>query len=126
MPHNTGIIVSFGIPGGQPDRGNERRLIAQFGSVDAFKSEFVVQGLSQFGSGWVWLVEKDDSLHIQRTSNAMTPLIGGGTPLLVCDVWEHAYYVDYENRRVDFLKAFVDHLADWDAIVMGRPTQAAF
>jgi superoxide dismutase, Fe-Mn family len=98
----------------------ERRLVAQFGSVDAFKSEFVAQGLSQFGSGWVWLVEKDDSLHVQRTSNAMTPLIGGGMPLLVCDVWEHAYYVDYENRRADFLKAFVDHLADWDAVVLGH------
>jgi Fe-Mn family superoxide dismutase len=98
----------------------ERRLVAQFGSVNAFKAEFVAHGLSQFGSGWVWLVEMEGVLRIQRTANAVTPIITGETPLLVCDVWEHAYYVDYENRRADFLKVFVDHLIDWEAAASGR------
>lgn len=98
----------------------ERRLIARFGSIAAFKSEFVAQGLSQFGSGWVWLVETGERLQILKTSNAMTPIADGHKPLLLCDVWEHAYYVDYENRRADFLKSFLDHLVDWEAIAAGR------
>jgi len=95
----------------------ERRLIADFGSVSAFKSEFVNRGLSQFGSGWVWLVETAGRLKVLRTSNAVTPILAGQKPLLVCDVWEHAYYVDYENRRGEFLKAFIEHLVDWNAAV---------
>lgn len=98
----------------------QRRLVAQFGSVDAFKTEFIAQGLSQFGSGWVWLVETAGCLRIQRTANAVTPIITGDVPLLVCDIWEHAYYVDYENRRADFLKIFINHLVDWEAVSSGR------
>jgi Fe-Mn family superoxide dismutase len=98
----------------------ERRLVAQFGSVKAFKAEFVAQGMSQFGSGWVWLTETDGLLRIQRTGNAVTPIITGDIPLLVCDVWEHAYYVDYENRRAEFLNVFLDRLVDWSAISSGR------
>ena len=106
--------------GGPVPRALARRLVAQFGSVREFKAEFVAQGLSQFGSGWVWLVETDGLLRIVRTPNAKTPIITGDVPLLACDVWEHAYYVDYENRRVDFLKVFLDHLVDWDAVESGR------
>ena len=98
----------------------QKRIIADFGSVSAFKSEFVNQGLSQFGSGWVWLVETAERLKVLRTSNAVTPILAGHKPLLVCDVWEHAYYVDYENRRGDFLKAFLEHLVDWNAAVEER------
>jgi Fe-Mn family superoxide dismutase len=106
--------------GGNVPGALERRLAAQFGSVNSFKAEFVAQGLSQFGSGWVWLVEMEGQLRIQRTANAVTPIITRETPLLVCDVWEHAYYVDYENRRADYLKTFVDHLVDWEAAAAGR------
>ncbi|MEO6074586.1 MAG: superoxide dismutase [Burkholderiales bacterium] len=106
--------------GGNVPGALERRLVAQFGSVNAFKAEFVAQGLSQFGSGWVWLVETEGVLRIQRTANAVTPIITGEMPLLVCDVWEHAYYLDYENRRSDYLKTFIDHLVDWEAAAAGR------
>lgn len=107
--------------GGGPVPANlARRLTAEFGSVKAFKSEFVAQGLGQFGSGWVWLVAVRGRLQIGRTANAMTPVAEGHTPLMVCDVWEHAYYLDYANRRADFLKAFVDHMVDWQAVAAGR------
>lgn len=105
--------------GGRVPAALERRLVAQFGSLATFKAEFIAQGLAQFGSGWVWLVEMSGCLSIQKTPNAVTPIITGETPLLVCDVWEHAYYVDYENRRAEFIKAFLDHLVDWDAVMTG-------
>ena len=76
--------------------------------------------MAQFGSGWVWLVEASGHLQIQRTANALSPLVEGNKPLLVCDVWEHAYYVDYENRRADFLAVFLEHLVDWNAVLEER------
>lgn len=85
-----------------------------FGSFDSFKEQFVNAGLGQFGSGWVWLVSTAGKLEIVKTLNAETPLTDGKTPLLVCDVWEHAYYLDYQNRRADFLKVFIEKLANWD------------
>ncbi|MFZ5789385.1 MAG: superoxide dismutase [Pseudomonadota bacterium] len=94
----------------------ERRIAADFGSVDAFKRRFVEQGVAQFGSGWVWLVDSDGKLEIMKTANALNPLPFGKPPLLVCDVWEHAYYIDYRNRRPDFLKAFIDYLVDWERV----------
>lgn len=84
-----------------------------FGSFDAFKEQFVNAGLGQFGSGWVWLVSNNGKLEIVKTSNADTPLTDGKCPLLVCDVWEHAYYLDYQNKRADFLKVFVEKLVNW-------------
>ena len=113
--------------GGPVPDALEKRLIARFGSVATFKTEFTAQGMAQFGSGWVWLVEKDGDLQIQRTANALSPLVDGVKPLLVCDVWEHAYYVDYENRRADFLGVFLEHLVDWDAVLderVSRPLAA--
>jgi Fe-Mn family superoxide dismutase len=86
-----------------------------FGSYDKFESEFVAAGVAQFGSGWVWLIQDGDSLKIVTTSNADTPIAQRQNALLTCDVWEHAYYLDYQNRRKDFLQAFVDHLVDWDS-----------
>lgn len=107
--------------GGGPVPANlARRLAAEFGSVKAFKAEFIAQGLALFGSGWVWLAAVRGRLQIERTANAMTPVAEGHTPLLVCDVWEHAYYVDYANRRADFLKEFLDHMVDWHAVAAGR------
>ncbi|QQR69804.1 MAG: superoxide dismutase [Alphaproteobacteria bacterium] len=92
-----------------------KRLQDDFGGVDAFKQAFTQAGLTQFGSGWAWLVAgTDGKLKVVKTANAETPLTTTDTPLVVCDVWEHAYYLDYQNRRGDFLKAFLDNLIDWE------------
>jgi Fe-Mn family superoxide dismutase len=87
-----------------------------FGDLDGFKHKFSDAALGQFGSGWAWLVENAGKLEILKTSNAENPLPLGKRPLLVCDVWEHAYYVDYQNRRADYVKSFLDHLVDWEAV----------
>lgn len=101
--------------GGTPPVPLLDKINESFGSFDKFKEQFVAAGLGQFGSGWVWLVEADGGkLEIVKTANAETPLTDGKKPLLVCDVWEHAYYIDYQNKRADFLKAFVDKLANYD------------
>ena len=84
-----------------------------FGGVDEFKKAFKQAAVDQFGSGWAWLVSKSGKLAIETTSNADTPLAHGGTPLLVADVWEHAYYLDYQNRRPDHVQAWLDKLANW-------------
>jgi len=83
---------------------------AQF--VEAFKSA----GATQFGSGWAWLVLDGDKLRITKTANADTPIAHGMTPLLTVDVWEHAYYLDYQNRRPDYLDAFIEKLINWDFV----------
>jgi Fe-Mn family superoxide dismutase len=101
--------------GGKPTGPLQQRIDKAFGGFDQFKKAFVEAGLSQFGSGWVWLVQDGGQLKIVKTSNADTPVAHGQTALLTCDVWEHAYYLDYQNRRGDFLTAFVDHLANWDS-----------
>ena len=80
-----------------------------------FKNEFAKAGQEQFGSGWAWLVaDKKGTLSIEKTPNAETPIAEGKTPILTIDVWEHAYYLDYQNRRPDFLKAVIDNLINWD------------
>jgi Fe-Mn family superoxide dismutase len=100
--------------GGAPKGKLAERIKAAFGSFDAFKTAFSEAAMTQFGSGWAWLVQEGDTLKIVKTANADTPLAHGQTPLLTCDVWEHAYYLDYQNRRKDFVQAFLDHLANWD------------
>ena len=99
--------------GGKPDGKMLARLEKAFGNFEAFRKAFVDTGLAQFGSGWVWLVSEGDDLKVVKTANADTPLVHGQKPLLTCDVWEHAYYLDYQNRRKDFVETFVDHLANW-------------
>jgi Fe-Mn family superoxide dismutase len=89
------------------------RLSSSFGGIDGFKQQFVKAGLAQFGSGWVWLVATRGKLEIVATGNAATPLTEGKNVLLVCDVWEHAYYLDVQNRREEFLQRFVDRLVNW-------------
>ena len=106
----------------------EHRIAKDFGSVDAFKDEFVKAGAGQFGSGWVWLVEDADKLAILATHDADNPVAQGKKPLLTCDVWEHAYYIDYRNKRPDFLKTFIDNLVDWSFVAAnleGRNDDAA-
>lgn len=94
----------------------EEALIRDFGSVDAFKKAFIEAATGQFASGWAWLVaDNEDRLKIMTTSNAGTPLTHASLrPLLCLDVWEHAYYLDYQNKRPDYLKSVVDNLLNWD------------
>jgi len=101
--------------GGRPtDATLAIRLTNAFGDLDGFKKTFVDAATSQFGSGWAWLVvQPDGSLTVEKTANAENPLIGDATPLITCDVWEHAYYLDYKNKRGDFVTAFLDHLVNW-------------
>lgn len=100
--------------GGAPTGAIADKINDDFGSYDKFRDEFVSNGIGQFGSGWVWLVLDGGTLKVVKTANAETPLTAGATPLLVCDVWEHAYYLDYQNRRPDFLASFLDNLVNWD------------
>lgn len=102
--------------GGGAPTGKIKELIEKnFGSYDAFKKQFVEAGTKQFGSGWVWLVQdQDGALKIMSTGNADLPLIHGLNALLTCDIWEHAYYLDYQNRRKDYVEVFLDHLVNWD------------
>ena len=101
--------------GGGPPQGEIATLIERaFGGYDKFAAAFSDAGNGQFGSGWVWLVLADDTLAIRTTANAETPLIDGEQPLLTMDVWEHAYYLDYQNRRADYVAAFLAHLVNWD------------
>ncbi|WP_299617009.1 superoxide dismutase [Pelagibius sp.] len=100
--------------GGSPDGALAEAIDAAFGSLEAFKQQFKSAGVGQFGSGWVWLVKDDGALKIVTTANAETPLTEGQVPLLTCDVWEHAYYLDYQNRRPDFIQSFLDNLVNWD------------
>ena len=111
--HNVFWLSMAPNGGGTPTGNVAKKIDEAFGSFDKFKEQFVAGGIGQFGSGWVWLVASGGKLEIVKTANADTPLTEGKTPLLVCDVWEHAYYLDYQNRRADFLKVFVEKLANW-------------
>ena len=101
--------------GGKPAGAIAAAIDKKWGSYDAFKEAFTKSAVGNFGSGWTWLVKKaDGSLDIVNTSNAGTPLTTPDTALLTVDVWEHAYYIDYRNRRPDFVGAFLNSLANWD------------
>jgi len=100
--------------GGQPTGRLLDMIVETFGTFDAFKNAFATAAVGQFGSGWVWLVQEDGMLKIVKTYIADTPIAHGQTALLTCDVWEHAYYLDYQNRRKDFVQAFLDRLANWE------------
>ncbi len=102
--------------GGKPSGQVEKAITDSFGGFDKFSEAFVQAGTTQFGSGWAWLTFKDGKLEVTKTANGENPLVHGGTPLLGVDVWEHSYYIDYRNRRPDYLKAFVDHLVNWDYV----------
>jgi len=100
--------------GGEPPAALKQRIEAAFGGFDKFKQEFANAAVTQFGSGWAWLVRDGDALKIVKTGNADTPLVSGVTPLLTIDVWEHAYYLDYQNRRADYVNAVIDRLLNWE------------
>jgi Fe-Mn family superoxide dismutase len=102
--------------GGQPTGELKAKIEAAFGSYDAFAQEFKQAALTQFGSGWAWLVVENGALKIMKTPNADLPMAHGATALLTCDVWEHAYYLDYQNRRPDYVDTFLAHLVNWDFV----------
>ncbi|WP_311538831.1 superoxide dismutase [uncultured Bradyrhizobium sp.] len=103
--------------GGGPIPGNlEKRVIADFGSVEKFKDDFKSACIAQFGSGWAWLVFDGEKLAVTKTANADTPLTEGHAALLTCDVWEHSYYIDYHNLRPKYVDAFLSNLVDWETV----------
>ena len=103
--------------GGTPTGALADHITRDFGSFDAFRNDLKQAALTQFGSGWAWLViAADGKLAITKTGNADCPLVHGQTPLLTIDVWEHAYYLDFQNRRADYAEAFLSHLVNWDFV----------
>ena len=102
--------------GGEPEGVLAEMIDATFGSFVNFKELFLTAAKDQFGSGWVWLVLDEGELAVVAGANADTPVAHGLTPLFTVDVWEHAYYLDYQNRRVDFVKSVLDNLANWDFV----------
>lgn len=102
--------------GGEPSGKLKELLLSSFKDLDAFASEFKNACVSQFGSGWAWLVYDNGALKIVKTSNADTPLTTSQKPLMTCDVWEHAYYLDYQNRRPDYVENFFSHLVNWSFV----------
>jgi superoxide dismutase, Fe-Mn family len=102
--------------GGAPGGELARRVDDAFGNLEAFKDQFKTAAATQFGSGWAWLALDGDTLKVTKTLNGANPLVDGMTPLLGIDVWEHAYYLDYENRRPEYVAAFLNHLVNWEAV----------
>ena len=99
--------------GGEPPSALKQKIEASFGSVEACKKELATAATTQFGSGWAWLAQNGDKLQVVKTGNAELPLTKGIKPLLTIDVWEHAYYLDYQNRRPDYVNAVLDKLINW-------------
>ena len=100
--------------GGAPSGALLALIAASFGDLARFKAAFIAAGKARFGSGWIWLVHERGQLALETTANADTPLARGQRCLLTCDVWEHAYYLDHQARRADYVSAFLERLVDWD------------
>ena len=100
--------------GGVPQGELAEMINADFAGIDGFRKAFLKAAEQHFGSGWVWLVEADGKLDVISTANADLPMTAGKTALLVCDIWEHAYYLDYQNRKPDFVQTWLAHLINWD------------
>ena len=94
----------------------EKRLISDFGSIEQFKIDFKQAGITQFGSGWCWLSISNDKLIVTKTANAVNPLVSNMVPILGCDVWEHSYYIDFRNRRPEYLDKFIENLVNWEYV----------
>ena len=121
MPASTGTTSCSGAMmkkggGGNPGGELAKRIDDSFGSFEAFKEQFKTAGVTQFGSGWAWLALGGDQLKVVKTPNGENPLVQGMRPLLGIDVWEHAYYVDYENRRPEYIAAFLNQLVNWEEV----------
>ncbi|NCO76554.1 MAG: superoxide dismutase [Cyanobacteria bacterium] len=102
--------------GGTPSGALADKIVADFGSFDKFVEAFKTAGATQFGSGWAWLVLDNGTLKVTKTGNADNPLTVGQIPLLTMDVWEHAYYLDYQNKRPDYISDFLGKLVNWDFV----------
>ncbi|WP_017659516.1 superoxide dismutase [Baaleninema simplex] len=102
--------------GGKPTGALAKKIDAEFGSFDNFISELKSAAGGQFGSGWAWLVQDGDSLKVVKTPNAENPMTEGHKPLLTIDVWEHAYYLDYQNLRPNYIDTFLNNLVSWDFV----------
>jgi len=107
----------------KPDGGGDKipgklkaKIDSDLGGVAKAKEDFIQAGITQFGSGWAWIAVKDGKLAILKSPNGENPLVQDALPILGCDVWEHSYYIDYRNRRPDYLKAFWEHLINWDYV----------
>jgi Fe-Mn family superoxide dismutase len=111
--------------GGEPEGALAEAINASFGNVAGFREQFKASAMGQFGSGWTWLVRKGGSLEIVSTGNAETPLTDGATPLLTLDVWEHAYYLDYQNKRDAYVDTFLDKLINWEFATQNFAAAAA-
>ena len=94
----------------------ETKIKDDLGSIEQMKTDFINAGISQFGSGWCWLVLNNGKLEITKTPNAENPIVNNQIPLLGCDVWEHSYYVDFKNKRPDYLKSFINNLVNWEKV----------
>jgi superoxide dismutase, Fe-Mn family len=94
----------------------EKKIIEDLGSVAKMKEDFIAAGIGQFGSGWAWLAVQNGKIVVMKSANGESPLVHGASPILGCDVWEHSYYIDYRNRRPDYLKAFIDDLVNWEYV----------
>jgi Fe-Mn family superoxide dismutase len=105
--------------GGAPTGAAADAINEGFGGYDAFRDEFKKAAVGQFGSGWAWLVLDGGKVAVMATANADLPMKHGRTALITCDVWEHAYYIDYRNRRPDYVDTFLDHLVNWDQVNAG-------
>lgn len=93
-----------------------KKIKEDIGDLEKFKQDFIQAGVTQFGSGWAWLALKNGKLEIMKTPNGESPLVHGASPILGVDVWEHSYYIDYRNRRPDYLKAFIENLVNWEYV----------
>jgi len=102
--------------GGTPSGELADKINADFGSFEKFVEQFKAAGATQFGSGWAWLVLDNGTLKVTKTPNAENPMTSGQTPLLTMDVWEHAYYLDYQNKRPDYMTTFIEKLINWDFV----------
>ncbi len=102
--------------GGTPGGELLKRIEDGFGSFESFKEKFKEAAVTVFGSGWGWLAVDGEELKVLKTPNGVNPLVHGMTPILGIDVWEHAYYLDYENRRPEYVAAFLNHLVNWEAV----------
>ncbi|MDC3096901.1 superoxide dismutase [Alphaproteobacteria bacterium] len=102
--------------GGSMPSELESRITSDLGGIDQFKEAFIQAGITQFGSGWAWLAIDNGKLVITKSPNASNPLVDGMKPILGCDVWEHSYYIDYRNKRPDYLKAFLDSMVNWEFV----------
>ena len=115
--HNHFWEIMTNNPDGKIPSELEKKINEDFSSIDEMKNNFINAGIGQFGSGWCWLVlNENKKLTITKTSNAENPIVHGHVPILGCDVWEHSYYVDYKNRRPDYLKSFINNLVNWEKV----------